>query len=149
MAYLGDVLSGSRGIRQNTILTLTLHYPDAEDTRATLETKRQWVVNQAYGPILKFLPQLGIRNHNFDTLFDAFMDGDFMAFSADQPICLNPFELTALGRRGRRGGGAGHRDGRADREAIRLPDRRTQASSMVLGFQAMLAYFFSVTWPCG
>jgi conjugal transfer ATP-binding protein TraC len=76
VAYLGDVLSGSRGIRQNTILTLTLHYPDAEDTRASLEAKRQWVVNQAYGPILKFLPQLGVRKHNFDTLFDAFMDGD-------------------------------------------------------------------------
>jgi conjugal transfer ATP-binding protein TraC len=70
------VLSGTRGIRQNTILTLTLHYPDAEDTRASLDAKRQWVVNQAYGPILKFLPQLGIRKHNFDTLFDAFMDGD-------------------------------------------------------------------------
>ena len=76
VAYLGDVLSGSRGIRQNTILTLTLHYPDAEATRAALEAKRQWVVNQAYGPILKFLPQLGVRKHNFDTLFDAFMDGD-------------------------------------------------------------------------
>ena len=76
VAYLGDVLSGTRGIRQNTILTLTLHYPDAEDTRASLDAKRQWVVNQAYGPILKFLPQLGIRKHNFDTLFDAFMDGD-------------------------------------------------------------------------
>ncbi len=76
VAYLGDVLSGSRGIRQNTILTLTLHYPDAEDTRASLDAKRQWVVNQAYGPILKFLPQLGVRKHNFETLFDAFMDGD-------------------------------------------------------------------------
>ena len=75
-AYLGDVMSGTRGIRQNTILTLTLHYPDAEDTRASLDAKRQWVINQAYGPILKFLPQLGIRKHNFDTLFDAFMDGD-------------------------------------------------------------------------
>jgi hypothetical protein len=50
------------------------------------------------------------------------LDGDFMAYSADQPICLNPFELTALGGGGRRGGGAGHCDGRADREAIRLPE---------------------------
>ena len=42
MAYLGDVLSGSRGIRQNTILTLTLtlHYPGAEDTRSSLDAKR-------------------------------------------------------------------------------------------------------------
>ena len=76
LAYLGDVMSGTRGIRQNALLTLTLHYPDAEGTRATLDTKRQWVVNQAYGPILKFLPQLALRKQSFDTLFEAFMDGD-------------------------------------------------------------------------
>jgi conjugal transfer ATP-binding protein TraC len=76
MSYLGDVMSGTRGIRQNAILTLTLHYPDAEDTRTTLDTKRQWVTNQAYGPILKFVPHLATRKQNFDTLFEAFMDGD-------------------------------------------------------------------------
>jgi len=27
LAYLGDVMSGTRGIRQNALLTLTLHYP--------------------------------------------------------------------------------------------------------------------------
>lgn len=76
MSYLGDVMSGTRGIRQNAILTLTLHYPEAEAARASLDTKRQWITNQAYGPILKFLPQLGIRKQNFDVLFDALMDGD-------------------------------------------------------------------------
>jgi len=76
MSYLGDVMSGTRGIRQNAILTLTLHYPDAEDTRTALDTKRQWVTNQAYGPILKFVPHLATRKQSFDTLFEAFMDGD-------------------------------------------------------------------------
>lgn len=76
MSYLGDVMSGTRGIRQNAILTLALHYPDAEDTRTALDTKRQWVTNQAYGPILKFVPHLATRKQNFDTLFEAFMDGD-------------------------------------------------------------------------
>ena len=76
MSYLGDVLSGTRGIRQNTLLSLTIHYPDAEATRSKLDTVRQWVTNQAYGPILKFVPHLAIRKQNFDVLFDAFQDGD-------------------------------------------------------------------------
>ncbi len=76
MSYLGDVMSGTRGIRQNALLTLTIHYPDSEATRASLDTKRQWVTHQAYGPILKFLPQLGLRKQNFDALFEAFLDGD-------------------------------------------------------------------------
>ena len=31
-SYLGDILSGTRGIRQNALISLTLHYPDAEST---------------------------------------------------------------------------------------------------------------------
>ncbi|MEN9680598.1 MAG: hypothetical protein RLZZ627_491 [Pseudomonadota bacterium] len=75
-SYLGDVLSGARGIRQNCLITLTLHYPDSEATKAKLDTVRQWVTNQAYGPILKFVPHLGVRKQSFDLLFNAFMDGD-------------------------------------------------------------------------
>ena len=75
-SYLGDVLSGSRGIRQNCLITLTLHYPEAEATRAKLESVRQWVTHQAYGPILKFVPHLGVRKQGFDQLFSAFMEGD-------------------------------------------------------------------------
>ena len=75
-SYLGDVLSGARGIKQNCLITLTLHYPDSETTKAKLDTVRQWVTNQAYGPILKFVPHLGVRKQSFDLLFNAFMDGD-------------------------------------------------------------------------
>ena len=75
-SYLGDVLSGARGIRQNCLISLTLHYPDSETTKARLDTVRQWVTNQAYGPIVKFVPHLGVRKQGFDLLFDAFMDGD-------------------------------------------------------------------------
>ena len=75
-SYLGDLLSGSRGIRQNTLLSLTLHYPDAESTRTRQEGVRQFITNQVNTPIARFLPVLLQRKHHFDILFDAYRDGD-------------------------------------------------------------------------
>ncbi|TPQ27614.1 type IV secretion system protein TraC [Methylomonas koyamae] len=76
LSYLGDLLSGARGIRDNVLISVTLHYPDSEATRMKLETKRQFTANQAVGPLLNIVPQLAIRKHNFDLLFDALNDGD-------------------------------------------------------------------------
>ena len=74
--YLGDLLSGSRGIRQNVLMGMTLHYPDAESHRTGLSTTRQWITTQATGPMARFLPKLGVRKQQFDLLFEAFEDGD-------------------------------------------------------------------------
>jgi len=75
-SYLGDILSGTRGIRQNALISLTLHYPDAESTRARQEGVRQFITNQVNTPIARFLPALVQRKHNFEVLFDAYGDGD-------------------------------------------------------------------------
>ncbi|WFP50381.1 type IV secretion system protein TraC [Methylomonas sp. EFPC3] len=75
-SYLGDILSGTRGIRQNALLSLTLHYPDAESTRTRQEGVRQFITNQVNTPIARFLPALVQRKHNFDVLFEAYGDGD-------------------------------------------------------------------------
>ena len=97
-SYLGDVLSGARGIKQNCLITLTLHYPDSETTKAKLDTLRQWVTNQAYGPILKFVPHLGVRKQSFDLLFNAFMDGDrpVRAYMGMVLFCGGPEEAQAV-----------------------------------------------------
>lgn len=75
-AYLGDLMLGSRGIRDNCMITATIHYPPFHGTKDSLERKRQWAVNQAYGPMLKFVPMLAAKKHGFDVLFDALDDGD-------------------------------------------------------------------------
>ncbi|WP_347987615.1 type IV secretion system protein TraC [Methylomonas sp. AM2-LC] len=75
-SYLGDILSGTRGIRQNALISLTLHYPGSEATRSRLEGLRQFITNQVNTPIARFLPALIQRKLNFDLLFDAFGDGD-------------------------------------------------------------------------
>ncbi|OAI17088.1 type-IV secretion system protein TraC [Methylomonas koyamae] len=75
-SYLGDILSGTRGIRQNALISLTLHYPDAESTRTRQEGVRQFITNQVNTPIARFLPVLVQRKHHFDVLFEAYGDGD-------------------------------------------------------------------------
>ncbi|MCD2450515.1 type IV secretion system protein TraC [Methylicorpusculum oleiharenae] len=75
-SYLGDILSGTRGIRQNALLSLTLHYPDAEATRTQQEGMRQFITNQVNTPIARFLPVLVQRKQHFDVLFEAYGDGD-------------------------------------------------------------------------
>lgn len=75
-AYLGDLMMGNRGIRENCIISATIHFPPPQKAKSTMETKRQWAVNQAYGPMLKFVPALAQKKHGFDVLFEAIEDGD-------------------------------------------------------------------------
>ncbi|MCK9377428.1 MAG: conjugal transfer protein TraC, partial [Syntrophobacterales bacterium] len=44
--YLLDPLTGSRGVRENVLITGNVYFPDMERLRGKLEKKRQWVTNQ-------------------------------------------------------------------------------------------------------
>ncbi|MGI9499764.1 MAG: type IV secretion system protein TraC, partial [Geminicoccaceae bacterium] len=76
MIYLiGDIMSGSRGLRFPFLLTTNLIFPDQQKTRTGLSAKRQWTTNMAYGPMLKWVPQLGVRRHDYEVLFASLEDG--------------------------------------------------------------------------
>ncbi|MBV1899283.1 MAG: type IV secretion system protein TraC [Cycloclasticus sp.] len=75
-SFAGDMMTGSRGLRGSFLLNVTIHFPSAEAMRSRLETKRQWAVNQAYGPMLKFVPVLAAKKKGFDVLFEALQEGD-------------------------------------------------------------------------
>lgn len=74
--YLGDFFTGSQGIRDNCMITMTIHFPNPHSTKDALSTKRTWANNQAYGPLLKFVPALAAKKRGFDVLFKALDDGD-------------------------------------------------------------------------
>jgi conjugal transfer ATP-binding protein TraC len=76
LSYLGDQRSGSRGIRENALITATLYFPDIQTTRSGLERKRTWTVNQAHGPLTKFIPELAERKVAFDEMHEAMQKGD-------------------------------------------------------------------------
>lgn len=75
-SYLGDMMSGNRGIRENCMISATIHFPPAQSAKSKMDNKRQWAVKQAYGPMLKFVPALAAKKHGFDVLFKAIDDGD-------------------------------------------------------------------------
>lgn len=75
-SFLGDMWYGVRGIRESCLFVATLHFPDHESTKGTLTTKRQWAVRQAFGPMLKWVPQLEAKKQAYDVLFQALEDGD-------------------------------------------------------------------------
>ena len=72
---IGDLFSGSRGLKGPFLLTANLVFPDQQKTRTGLGAKRQWTANMAYGPMLKWVPQLGVRRHDYEVLFASLEDG--------------------------------------------------------------------------
>lgn len=76
LRYLGDPIQGARGIRETMLATATLIFGDPEQATQRLEVQRQWVTQQAYGPLLKFNPKLGEKKESFDALFQALNEGD-------------------------------------------------------------------------
>jgi conjugal transfer ATP-binding protein TraC len=75
-AFLSDPMTGARGIRDTCLITATILFPDSEKAKGHMETEKQWVTNQAYGPMLKFAPRLAAQKQSFDALFEALTDGD-------------------------------------------------------------------------
>ena len=74
--YLGDPFSGTRGISDNVLLTMNVHFPEQEGVRTKMRTQRQWAANVAYGPIAKFIPEIAVRKHGYDVLFNALDNGN-------------------------------------------------------------------------
>lgn len=74
--YLGDILNGRNGIRENCIFAFTLFIPDQQASKDKLQTKRTWVNNQAYGPMLKFVPMLAAKKAGMDDLFRELDNGE-------------------------------------------------------------------------
>ncbi|QUG93346.1 type IV secretion system protein TraC (plasmid) [Pseudomonas putida] len=74
--YLGDLLTGKTGIRDNCLITFSIYFPDQQSAKDKMNTKRTWANNQAYGPILKFVPVLAAKKRGFDVLFKELDDGE-------------------------------------------------------------------------
>jgi len=74
--YVGDVMTGTRGLKEPFLLVANLHFPDVPDRKSSLDKKRQFTNQQAYGPLLKMVPRLATKKGDFDVLFKAFEEGD-------------------------------------------------------------------------
>jgi len=74
--YVAEPMGGNRGIPENVLITASIIFPDPEKERATIEGKRSYVQHQAYGPLLKHIPELAELKQGFDEIHHALSDGD-------------------------------------------------------------------------
>lgn len=76
VAFIGDPQSGVRGIFENVLISASIIFPSVEMTKAKMSSKRSYIQHQAYGPLLKHIPELAELNESFSTLHESFNDGD-------------------------------------------------------------------------
>jgi len=75
LTYVGDLNGGNANIKENYMVVCNIYYPNIEKAKNTLEKKRQFTVNQAYGPMLKFVPVLADKHDSFETLYSSMKEG--------------------------------------------------------------------------
>ena len=75
MKYVGNVMGGNDKLSINYAVCCNVFFPVTQSEKSKLETKRTWTVNQAVGPMLKFVPVLADKKHSFDILSESFQKG--------------------------------------------------------------------------
>lgn len=75
LTYAGDMMGGNSSIKDNYMVTCNVFFPETEKTKQTIERKRQFTVNQAYGPLLKFVPILADKKNSFDLMYESINEG--------------------------------------------------------------------------
>jgi conjugal transfer ATP-binding protein TraC len=75
LSYVGDISGGTSSVRENYMVVTNVFYPVPQKTKDKLEQKRKFTINQAYGPLLKFVPILAEKKGSFDILYDSINDG--------------------------------------------------------------------------
>lgn len=73
--YVGDLSGQNQGIHQNYAVVMNVIFPNSDKMKGSLEKKRQWVTQQAYGPLLKFVPVLADKKSSFDTIYESLNKG--------------------------------------------------------------------------
>lgn len=74
--YVGDLAGGDSRIKENYAIIVNIQIGNPERTRSKMDRARQWVVNQAYGPMLKFVPVLADKKEGFDALYESMSEGN-------------------------------------------------------------------------
>ena len=73
--FVGDLSGGDSRIKENYAIVVNIYIPEPEKSKSELDRRRQFAVNQAYGPMLKFVPVLADKKEGFDTLYESMKEG--------------------------------------------------------------------------
>lgn len=87
MGYITDITGGELRVNDNYLIAVSLFLPDPEKMKPSLERNRQIAVNQAYGPMLKFVPVLADKKQGLDVIYDSISNG-FKPIQASYSLVL-------------------------------------------------------------
>lgn len=73
--YAGDLMGENSSLKENYLVTCNIFFPDTEKTKSAIARKRQFTVNQATGPLLKFVPILADKKESFDIVDKSINEG--------------------------------------------------------------------------
>lgn len=75
MCNVGDLSGGLGGVRDHYLVCTNVIFPEPESEKSSIERKRQFAVNQASGPMVKFVPLLLDKKNDFDALYESMNNG--------------------------------------------------------------------------
>ncbi|MEI9697936.1 type IV secretion system protein TraC [Moellerella wisconsensis] len=84
--FLGDMMSGATGIKSSCILSMSMIFFDQQNAKTKFTQKRNWIVQQTDGPMVKWIPSLKTIREGYDLLSDKLDNGE--------PICKAKFTVT-------------------------------------------------------
>lgn len=73
---LGDVKDGLRGIQENMLVCLNIHFPDSEAAKSDFEVKKNAITWQSMGPMIRYVPKLKKQKDSVDALAASLLEGD-------------------------------------------------------------------------
>ena len=76
MGFIGDIMRGEDRIRCNYMVVSNVYFPDALSMKNSILRKHQWTTQQAFGPMLKFVPLLADKKKSMDILYDDLQKGN-------------------------------------------------------------------------
>jgi conjugal transfer ATP-binding protein TraC len=101
MQYLCDWTSGSRGIRENALITLNVLIPDQDKLTSHLDKKYLWATQQASTPMAKWDPAIRDTKAAFDQIMALKAEGEVLVKAYLSFAVFNHAEDDSKGARER------------------------------------------------
>jgi len=76
LRFIGDYVTGARGIRDTLLITCNVLLLDSEKKRARMEADHAWTTQRMSGPMAKYMPSWKKRMEALDVAMKAVNDGD-------------------------------------------------------------------------
>lgn len=81
MKYVGDLMKGSRALREPTLITVNIMYPKQDAIRGKMTRDHAWATRNADGPLAKYVQDYALQKQSLDVAVDAMGEGDQIVYA--------------------------------------------------------------------